>query len=307
MVRNGPAAWTQMPRQGATKGEMRMYFTHVAFICNEPSLQPILPQVIFVGASALTKAQFLALEAELPDNVYLKRMPKGWNNADEHKVIIQLLAMILAEHSDLQPIIAFDAAPLHLAPKVLSEIATSGILSVLVPAKCTWLVQPLDRSVFFKFNFYLKQEFAGTFVNGTPNADKMPRMIRLVISAIRYVLQRYRWEFAFMQTGLWGDQSAVSSSIKRDLHSQALPDISCDRPTADMVRRCWPKNRRFDEELVMSLIPGATPTPTVHTASVAPVLPATTSASASSSSSSFPKASAAAPRYRLRTKTALPP
>ena len=83
---------------------MRMYFTHVALICNGPLLQPVLPQVIFVGAAALNKAQVLALQAELPHNFHPKKMARGLDNVEEHKVIkviIQLLAMTLAEHSDV--------------------------------------------------------------------------------------------------------------------------------------------------------------------------------------------------------------
>ena len=149
MVRNGAAAWAALPRQRAKKGDTRLYFTHVAMICNIPALQPLLPQVLFVGAAALTKAQCVTLQSELPHNVYPKRMPKGWNNADGHKVIIQLLGLILAEHTDFKAILIFDAAPLHLAPKVLDAIRTAGLLFLLVPAKLTWLLQPLDRFVFF--------------------------------------------------------------------------------------------------------------------------------------------------------------
>ena len=116
-----------------------MYFTHVAMICNIPALQPLLPQVLFVGAAALMKAQYETLRSELPHNVYLKRMPKDWNNADEHKVIIQLLGLILAEHSDFKAILIFDAAPLHLAPKVLEAIRTAGLLLLLVPSCSLWI------------------------------------------------------------------------------------------------------------------------------------------------------------------------
>ena len=308
LVRNGPAAWATVPRQRATKGEMRMYFTHVAMICNDPALQPILPQVIFVGAAALTKTQFHLLGAELPDNVYLKRMPKGWNNADEHKVIIELLAMVLAGHEDLQVILAFDAAPIHLAPKVLEQLRASGFLFLLVPAKLTWLLQPLDRCVFFRFKLYLKQRFTEAFLNGVSNTEKVPRMIRLVIQAIRYVLQKYTWEYAFRQTGLWIDQSSVAASIKRDLQIKDIPHIPCERPSAEMLRRCWPKNRQFDEDLVMSLVPADQPVPAASpgvSVSPASATSATGAAcsSASSSSGVLPGARAAERRQRLRTKT----
>ena len=41
MVQSGPAGRASLPRQRATKGNTRMYFTHVATICNVPAMQPI--------------------------------------------------------------------------------------------------------------------------------------------------------------------------------------------------------------------------------------------------------------------------
>ena len=285
-----------------------MYFTHVAMICNIPPLQPLLPQVLFVGAAALTKAQCVTLQSELPHNVYLKRMPKGWNNADEHKVIIQLLGLILAEHNDFKAILIFDAAPLHLAPKVLDAIRTAGLLFLLVPAKLTWLLQPLDRFVFFKFKLHLRQKFAEALLDGSLTVEKVPRMIRLVVHAIRHVLQKESWEPAFKRTGMWGNQSALSSSIKRDLQYQELPSIPSDRPTADMARLCWPRNRPFDAELVMSLIPLASSASSSHTGGLpggpAPAVAGVASHS-TASSSSFPKSPAPAPKRRLRSKTTM--
>ena len=96
MVKNGAQDWRSLPRQQATKAELRMYFTHVAIICNEPHIQPLLPQVIFVGASVITLADLHRLQATLPNNVFLKRMPKGWNNSHQHCIIMRILGLILA-------------------------------------------------------------------------------------------------------------------------------------------------------------------------------------------------------------------
>ena len=91
--------WHRPPRQAATRAEKRAYFTHVGLICNDVAIQPKLPQVIFVGEKLLTQAAWAAIQPELPDNVYVKRMVKGWNNAEQHAVIIRLLGLILAYKS----------------------------------------------------------------------------------------------------------------------------------------------------------------------------------------------------------------
>lgn len=44
----------------------------------------------------------------------------------------------------MQPILSFDAAPLHLQPDVLELLGELDIWWQMVPKKLTWLLQPLD-------------------------------------------------------------------------------------------------------------------------------------------------------------------
>ena len=115
----GKHAWRTMPRQRLGRAQQRMFFTHVGIICNKPEIQPLLPQVIFVGAHTISLTEWRDVTANLPGNVYVKRMPKGWNNTTQHRIIIRILGMILRQFTaTMQPILSFDAAPLHLAPEV---------------------------------------------------------------------------------------------------------------------------------------------------------------------------------------------
>ena len=308
MVRNGRSAWAT-PRQKVTKTETRMYFTLVAIICDDPTLQPLLPQVMFVGASCLTQSQFATLREELPDNVYVKRMPNGWSNAEQHKLIIRILSMTLAPFSDVQPILTFDAAPLHVTADVLAEIRAGGLLFMLVPAKLTWLLQPLDTHAFLKLKLYLKQRFAASLIEDEPNVNRVARMVRLVISAIRKVLQGHRWQVAFQQTGLWRDQALIKSFIKRNLQYDQLPYISDARPSMEMLRKCWPKTRPFHEELVQGLVPPLpaemVESPAVATSSVAPALVEGSGMHVDALGHDALPAPKAIPKRRLRAKTTL--
>jgi hypothetical protein len=256
MVENGAQAWRSLPRQQATKAELRMYFTHVAIICNEPHIQPLLPQVIFVGASVITLADLHRLQATLPNNVFLKRMPKGWNNSHQHCIIMRILGLILAPFmTEYQPILMVDAAPLHLTSEVLTELREASIWFLLVPAKMTWLLQPCDTHVFSKYKRYLKQKFTESAGLMEGAGNKAATMIQLVVQAIRHVLQANVWQTAFQETGMWRDQTGVSAFILSRLEYEAIPILPDSRPTADMLRACWPRNRIFLEELVMSLVP----------------------------------------------------
>ena len=103
------------------------------------------PQVIFVGSHSITLAEWAAIHTDLPSNVYVKRMPKGWNNAKQHRLIIRILGWILQPFmATRQPILSFDAAPLHLQDEILLELEDVGIWYLVIPARLTWMLQPLD-------------------------------------------------------------------------------------------------------------------------------------------------------------------
>ena len=181
------------------------------------AIQPKLPQVIFVGEKLLTQAAWAAIQPELPDNVYVKRMMKGWNNAQEHAVIIRLLGLILAPLLDTcQPVLMFDAVGLHLADEVMLELTVASMWYLVIPARLTWLLQPLDTHGFAKYKRYLRNRFQ-EIVAGAEERTLTQRMVQLVVETIRVVLNGNRWASAFVSNGLDGSQANVSKYIKQML------------------------------------------------------------------------------------------
>ena len=242
--------WHCPPRQRATRAERRAYFTHVGLICNDVAIQPKLPQVIFVGEKLLTQAAWAAIQPELPDNVYVKRMVKGWNNAEQHAVIVRLLGLILAPLLDTcQPVLMFDAVGLHLADEIMLELTVASMWYLVIPARLTWLLQPLDTHGFAKYKRYLRNRFQET-VAGAEEANLTQRMVQLVVQTIRAVLNGNRWAPAFVSNGLDGSQANVSKYIKQMLKYEVLPQYPRDRPTVDALRLCWPRNRVVRDAIV---------------------------------------------------------
>ena len=273
VMRLDPArAWLRAPRQQSNRGEQRSYFTHVGLICNDPAVQPLLPQVIFVGAKLMTEATFATIQMELPGNVYVKKMKKGWNNAEQHCIIIQLLSLVLQPLRErYQPLLMFDAAPLHLSDQVMGELATASIWYLVIPARLTWLMQPLDTHAFARYKRYLKMLFQDRDRRDQAhNATLL--MVRLVIHTIRAVLQGYHWGPAFASNGLTGNQDTVSMYIKGELEYERLPLYPPLCPTVEVLRFCWPRNRVVNEAVVW--IPGPARNPAAASGALGPPPPA---------------------------------
>ena len=90
-----------------------------------------------------------------------------------------------------------------------------------------------------------------------PGAERPSQMIGVIAQAVRFILQGYRWASACQRCGIRADQAAVSSRVLRRLsYERGLPVVSAGRPSADLLRLCWPRNKIFDEELIMGLLPG---------------------------------------------------
>ena len=61
------------PVERASRAKRRCCLTHVAFICDRPDIQPVLPQVLIANETTLPASQLAALQAAAPANVYLVR------------------------------------------------------------------------------------------------------------------------------------------------------------------------------------------------------------------------------------------
>ena len=273
VMRLDPArAWLRAPRQQSDRAVQRSYFTHVGLICNDPAVQPLLPQVLFVGANLMTNAAFATIQTELPGNVYVKKMKKGWNNVKEHCIIIRLLTLVLQPLRErYQPLLIFDAAPLHLADDVMEELATASIWYLVIPARLTWLLQPLDTHAFAKYKRHLKMLFQDRDRRDQEDNSTLV-MVRLVIHTIRAVLQGHQWGPAFASNGLTGDQDRVSMFIRRELEYERLPLYLPLCPTVEVLRLCWPRNRVVNEAVVW--IPGPHWNPAAASGTLGPAPPA---------------------------------
>ena len=89
---------------------------------------------------------------EAPDFIYLTRQEKAWNNREVMIALAGLLDVQCTAHDPLACYIMYwDCASCHLDRDVLRAFISRGFPVFMIPALCTWLLQPLDVSCFKAF------------------------------------------------------------------------------------------------------------------------------------------------------------
>ena len=64
------------PRETVERRMKRTYMTHVALLCDEPRLQPVLPQVLVGNPTVFRQRDMIALRSIVPSSVFLVRQKK---------------------------------------------------------------------------------------------------------------------------------------------------------------------------------------------------------------------------------------
>lgn len=229
------------PVQKVAKSKRRCCLTHVGLICDNPTIQAVLPQVIVGNFRTFLASQLAELQANCPGNVTLIRQKSAWNNSKLCAKIIRWLGKALAPYKgQWQPILLFDAARLHLSKKVFRACSAAGVWPVVVPAKTTWLLQPLDVDAFQQYKAHLKRAYQKARASAGGDLS-VGQFLGCVYATIRRTLQGRLWARTFDKVGFGASQAKLSSFVERQLQLQGPVCIPALRPSEEQVAHCFPK------------------------------------------------------------------
>ena len=227
--------------QKVGRSTRRTCLTHVAFICDRPSWQALLPQVIIGNSHTFALRDWPQLLQDAPGNVYLARRKSAWNNSELLVQIIQLLGAALRPHlGAAQPMLLLDACRLHFNEAVLQACLKQGIWPILVPAKLTWLLQPCDTHVFQSYKAYLKAAYHRARALTADGQLTVPQFLKVLYETMRVKLNG-DWALAFDRDGFGPDQSGLSLYAQRRLGLGGPPVAPRSRPSVEQVQLCFPK------------------------------------------------------------------
>ena len=218
--------------QRVKAGAKRTYLTHIALVCDRPELQPLLPQVVIGNEATFRAGDLQTYQAACPRNVHLLRQQSAWSNIRVCLRVIQLLGAALraVQHPPLvrrwQPVLVMDACRLHLHRSVAEACWRQGVCLVIVPAKMTWLLQPLDTHAFRLYKQHLREEWQRARQQTLDGDVTVGQCLGALCSTIRHVLQGHEWARAFDEDGFGQGQRLVTARILQRLELDSPPNLA---------------------------------------------------------------------------------
>ena len=218
--------------QNVPLSKRRCGFTHVAMICDDTSLQPRLPQILIGNEAIFPVAKLESVRPSLPPNIRLWRRKTGWVTAEVMRDIVRELSAALGELKATRTVVLLlDTAPVHLCERFINMAARHKIAVQIIPAKMTWLLQPLDTHAFARFKMHLMHQYRAQLLRSARGECELTAVLESVILAIRHVLQGVAWAYAFDGNGFGTNgQAHLRTRILKEMEWERLPELPARLP-----------------------------------------------------------------------------
>jgi hypothetical protein len=225
----------------------------LAFLCDDPAIQPLLPQVFVSNERVLLKSHVASLNSECRRNVFFIRRQSSWANAALLVEAIGLLSQCLAGVLQTRRVVLhMDAARAHLHLSVVKACARAGFFLMYIPASTTAWLQPLDTSVFSRYKQWVARELEKirlTLPSGRPSRLEVMGVCSRGVAA---VMEANPWQHAFEATGLSG-QGGLSEGLRTRLQWREPPAFSSALPSLADLQAVYPRGAHIPMEELFEL------------------------------------------------------
>ena len=200
----------------------RSHTTLVAMVTPDAEMQPYLPQILIPNHDRTSKAEYTHY-AQLGQPILVWKNCTGWVDTGLMCDILTQLRRCVRDQrgAGCQIVLLLDSASQHVSGKVLRHAAQLRIILVLVPAQCTWLLQPLDVEVFLHFKEDLRKRQTLERLEAEDAIINAPARIRILGETIRKILVEANHAKAFARTGL--ASAAQNVAMRRSIQRYMPP------------------------------------------------------------------------------------
>jgi hypothetical protein len=181
--------------------------TLLASICNRADIQPHLPQIrlprCIVGKPARREDRAALAAAPAPLEIW-----HGTRGSVTMSVLMKY--MLRLKHRmhkigcTLPTVLLLDACPVHLSEQTLAFAASQSIQLAFIPARMTWLLQPLDTHVFAGLKRSIRRLHADQCIASPNGAVSRGCTIRQQHRAISEELSDKSWSRSMERVGATG-------------------------------------------------------------------------------------------------------
>ena len=255
-------------RLGVKRDLQRTNITYVALISDDENFTAELPQFIIGDRRTFTTHRYPLYWHGAPRNIYLLKSTKAWNNWFIMKKIIRILALVgRTLRPGCQIILCLDTYSSHINEQVLATAHEEAVRLVLIPARCTSMLQPLDVYVFRVFKERLRRRFHDIHGDAT-GLVSVESLLTALYDAISSTIVNRAWPEIFDKCGISYRQLAVSDFLNRHLVWPAHLVWALDgMPLSDAdVAALLPANRRIP---LVDYLPPPPPDPVLAVADAA--------------------------------------
>ena len=233
--------------QNVSLSKRRCGFTHVAMICDDTSLQPRLPLLLIGNEVIFPVAKLESMRPSLRPNVRLWRRKTGWVSTETMRDILRELSAALGELTATRTVVLLmDTAPVHTCARFINLAARHKIAVQFIPAKLTWLLQPLDTHAFARFKLHALHQYRAHVLRSAHGECELTAVLESVISAIRHVLQGVVWAKAFDGNGYGTHgQAHLRTTILKEMEWESLPELPASLPEYANLTAVFPRRRNI--------------------------------------------------------------
>ena len=231
------------------KSKERGTISHAVLVCDDSTIQPKLPQLIIGNEHILRIQDLNALKPHLPANIVLVRAKSSWIKVELLIVLLEMLRKILdAEKIEKVPVLLLDCCQVHCNARVWRTAKRMRILLCFVPARLTWLVQPLDVKILARLKAFMRGRYRQVQMQNEQPDVSVVQLMLILIEGIRKVLQGKAWSSAFDECGYSSDCSSLSSSIRCVFGQEpGASFLTVDaQPSEQQLLAIMPKKRSYD-------------------------------------------------------------
>lgn len=178
--------------------------TLMGLICDQPHLQPYLPQVFMpkYTQNARPPHGLTTLCAQQGFPLQFWHGTRGSTSpASFKRWATEIRKTVHSFDDDLWILLVFDCHSSHLDITTVRHLHRLGFVTIVIPAKLTWLLQPLDVYVYAELKKNIRAVLAQQEADDPTRARYTGDWILPTSSAVRRVLCRTDWSNVFNRVG----------------------------------------------------------------------------------------------------------